>query len=199
MMQDPNLYISIDIETDGDSLYENSMLNLGAVAFLPDRKEVGSFSINLKPREGAKQKKDTMEWWLTKNKEVYDEITKNQQDITLGLTMFKNWLIKMKESNSITGKIIFLCYPTGFDGAFLSAYWMKAFNGIGLNSVGFAFDFLDIKSYVSGKFNCTYADSGKKARDFTPDPKLFPHTHKGEDDARKLRHFMVNVRDAIIS
>ncbi len=195
-LDDPNLYIAIDIETDGDSIYDNSMLNLGAVAFTPDRTEVGSFTVNLKPRAGATQKPDTMEWWLNKNKAVWDEITQNQQEIHVAMIAFRDWITKMQGEHAPKGKVIFLCYPTGFDGAYVSAYWMKVFNGVGLNKVGFAFDFLDIKSYAAGKFGCTYAEAGSASKKYVPDPKQFPHTHKGEDDARKQGLMWFNIRDA---
>ena len=56
---DDERYVSIDIEADGPAPEWNSMLSLGAVAFISEGALVDTFSANLEAREDPK----TMRWW----------------------------------------------------------------------------------------------------------------------------------------
>ena len=57
------IYVSTDIEADGPIPGPNSMLSIGAAAFLHDKTLVSTFSANLEPLPGAAGDVKTMEWW----------------------------------------------------------------------------------------------------------------------------------------
>lgn len=61
----PEIYISCDVETDGPIPGANSMLSLGAVAFAPNRDQLGTFSVNLVELSGAAPDPKTEAWWAT--------------------------------------------------------------------------------------------------------------------------------------
>ena len=74
-MSEKEIYISVDIETDGPIPGEYSMLSLGAAAFMPDDESntVGTFEVNLPRLDGAGQDPDTMKWWDTQ-KEAWEHV-----------------------------------------------------------------------------------------------------------------------------
>ena len=59
------IYCFLDIEVDGPTPGENSMLSLGIAAFDEDEREVGEFETNLETLEGARGAEDVMRWWRT--------------------------------------------------------------------------------------------------------------------------------------
>ena len=59
------IYCFLDIEVDGPTPGENSMLSLGFAAFDEDEREVGVFEANLETLEGARGAENVMRWWRT--------------------------------------------------------------------------------------------------------------------------------------
>ena len=59
------IYCFLDIEVDGPTPGENSMLSLGLAAFDEDEREVGVFETNLETLEDARGAEDVMRWWRT--------------------------------------------------------------------------------------------------------------------------------------
>ena len=57
------IYCFLDIEIDGPTPGENSMLSLGFAAFDEDEREVGVFETNLETLEGACGAENVMRWW----------------------------------------------------------------------------------------------------------------------------------------
>jgi hypothetical protein len=62
-MNQPEFYISVDIESDGPCPGINSMLQFGAVFYDPQGKTVRELDLNIFPVEGAVQDQNTMKWW----------------------------------------------------------------------------------------------------------------------------------------
>lgn len=174
------VYISVDIETDGPIPGDNSMLSLGAAAFTADGEMVSTFYVNFKTLEGATPNADTMQWWLS-NKEAYDATRENTQEPIEAIRAFMGWVGEQK------GKPVFVGYPAGFD--FLFVYWyMMHFTGIS----PFSFSALDIKSYAMAMLKKGYRESTKKnmpARWFSEDK----HTHIALDDAVEQGKLFCNM------
>jgi hypothetical protein len=59
------VFISTDIEADGPIPGPNSMLSLGAAAYLSDKTLLGTFSVNIELLPDASADPDTWAWWQT--------------------------------------------------------------------------------------------------------------------------------------
>lgn len=164
------IYVSVDIETDGPIPADNSMLSLGAAAYTADKELLGTFYENLEPLPNAKQNSSTMEWWKTQP-EAWEACQKNKKPPHLVMNDFSKWL------RNLPAKPVCVAYPAGFDYTFLHWYLVH-FTG----DDPFGFSALDIKSYVMAVLNTNFKDTVKKNMEqdwFDP----IPHTHIALDDA----------------
>ena len=134
------IYISTDVETDGPIPGDNSMLSIGAAAFQPDGKMVGTFYATLGTLPGAKGDIHTMQWWA-ENQAAYDETRKNLQPAQQVMEKFVDWV------NGHQGKPVFVGYPAGFD--FLFVYWYIIHHNL---QSPFSFSALDIKTYAMAMY-----------------------------------------------
>src|SRR5215469_16303156 len=108
----PEIYISIDIETDGPCPGQNSMLALGAAAFRDDPHDtIGRFYATLKPLSGAFQDTGTMEWWTTQP-EAWAEVNSNQEDPAVALKNFVAWCDQLAQE--FGAKLIAVGWPIAF-------------------------------------------------------------------------------------
>jgi hypothetical protein len=167
------VYISVDVETDGPIPGPNSMLSLGAVAFTPDGDELGDFEVNLSQLIEAQPNQDTMEWWKTQP-EAWEYCRKNCVHPTMAMSDFVVWVEKFP------GKPVFVAYPAGFD--FLFVYWYLIYF---FGRSPFSHSALDMKTYAMSILNKPYRKSTKRAwpkRWFRGTPH---HSHKAIDDARE--------------
>jgi hypothetical protein len=164
------IYISIDIETDGRIPGPHSMLSFGAAAFV-DRKLAGTFSANLELLDGAAPHPDTAAWW-EKNAEAYAETRKDIVPPATAMPEFVAW------AESFGKNPVFVAFPAGFDFTFM--YWyMIRFAG----RSPFSFSALDLKTYAMALLDVPFRDAVK--RNF---PRAWfaagkRHTHIALDDA----------------
>lgn len=170
------IYVSVDVESDGPIPGPNSMLSFGAAAFadtglLSDGPSFkGTFEANLELLPGAQGDTKTMEWWKTQP-EAWEACRKNLQDPSWAMKVFVAWVKRLP------GKPVFVGFPAGYD--FLFVYWyMIQFAG----ESPFSFSALDGKTYAMATMGKDYRESTKKNM-----PKSWfskrPHTHKALDDA----------------
>ena len=170
MTNKSEVFISVDIETDGPIPSDFSMLSLGAAVFDQTGNLLSTFSANLETLPGASQHPDTMEWW-SKNQEAYNATRQNLIDPKLAMEQFTTWV---KEQPGIP---VCVGYPVFFDYQFL--YWyLIHFTG----DSPFSFSALDIKTYASAMLDLPYRKSTKKNMPKHWFPKD-PHTHIAVDDA----------------
>jgi hypothetical protein len=141
-MSKPEVYVSVDIETDGPAPGVNSMLALGAAAFSADGEEVGQWYMKFYPLDGARRDRDTTEWWATQP-EAWAEVNTDQFLPEKGISVFVRWCDRMAERTG--GKLIAVGWPIAFDFAFVNYYCHRF---AGRNPLGFAG--LDIRSYANG-------------------------------------------------
>lgn len=143
-MSRPEVFVSIDIETDGPVPGVNSMLALGAAAFLP-RSDDGTawemtgtwYSTLLRLPEGMSNP-DTMVWWDTQPAALA-EVMSNRRLARDAIPEFRLWC------KSLPGKPVAVAWPAAFDFAFVNYYCHRFAEG---NPLGFAC--LDIRSYANG-------------------------------------------------
>lgn len=181
-----DVYVSIDIEADGPAPGLNSMLSLGAAAFvLPSRTPIATYEVNLKPLEGASQNADTMEWWK-KFPEAWDYVTSNQREPSEAIPEFKAWAQNLKTH----GSPVMVTYPT-WDYMWVEWYMLKFGDGW---KTPFGIGSLDIKSLAMAVLkNDRFKETSKRKmpkRWFEGAP---PHTHKALDDAHGQGVMLVNI------
>jgi hypothetical protein len=134
----PEVFVSLDIETDGPAPGLNSMLALGAAAFSEDGGELDTWYFTFEPLPGAVQHPDTMAWWKTQP-DAWAEVTSSRWDPEVAIPQFAVWC------EQLPGRPVAIGWPIAFDFAFTSWYlWRFA----GRNPLGFGG--IDIRSYANG-------------------------------------------------
>ncbi len=165
------VYVSVDVETDGPIPGPNSLLSLGAAAFTPESETpIGTFTANLHLLEGAKADPETTAWWATQPA-AWEAARSNPEDPGAAMRRFVEWV------NKLPGKPAFVGYPAGFDFTWVYQY-IRLF---GLESP-FSFSAIDIKTFAMAVLRTPYRESVKRnmpARWFSN----APHTHVALDDA----------------
>lgn len=136
----PEVYVSLDIETDGPVPGLYSMLALGAAAFSEDGAHLGSWYATMRPLPGAKQHPETMSWWGTQP-DAYAEATGEQEDPVDCIPRFAQWCDQLK----VRGQLVPFAKPTGFDYGFVIWYLHRF---CGRNPLGIAC--MDLRSYMAG-------------------------------------------------
>jgi hypothetical protein len=183
------IYISVDVETDGPIPGPNSMLSLGAAAYKrvgvgkakgTDFELIGTFSANLVELQGATPDPDTAKWWEGQP-EAWAACRENPRDPTFAMQDFAKWV------NAFGIKPVFVGYPAGFD--FLFVYWyLIKFTG----TSPFSFSALDIKSYAMAVMSIDYRDVTKRSmKPYLPADK--PHTHVAVEDAVEQGELFCNL------
>jgi DNA polymerase III alpha subunit (gram-positive type) len=137
-MSKPEIYVSIDIETDGPAPGLNSMLALGAVAFHSTGRQLATWYATLHPLKDAFQDTGTMDWWGTQP-EAWAEVNKDPRAPELAVPEFAGWV------ESLAGKPVAVAWPAAFDFAFVNYYCHRFASR---NPLGFSC--LDIRSYANG-------------------------------------------------
>ena len=174
-------YFVTDIEADGPTPAENSMLSFASVVVGEDGEIMGEFETVLKPRPDRQPDKGTMEWWATQP-DAWLAATNNPKPPIEEMQRFANWV------ESFEGKRSFAARPLAFDGMWIDHY-LREFAGSYLLDVSlwghniFTVGALDIETYMSGIFNRTDQLGGGV---------VFPkdwlgnhdHSHRAIDDAR---------------
>lgn len=182
------LYISVDIETDGPIPGANSMLSLGAVALTEHRDQLGVFSINFVELHGATPDPSTMEWWA-KQPEAWKCARDNPQPPLPAMHQFVSWVKDMCRAAQ-GAKPVFVGYPAGFDFMFVYWYLIKL-----VGESPFSFSALDIKTYAAAVLGCPYREVNKRALAKFKEPGL-PHTHVAIDDALEQGYLFLNLKAA---
>lgn len=193
------VYISVDVETDGPIPGQNSMLSIGAAAFLADRRMVSTFSMNFELLEGAVPDEDTSKWWKTQP-EAWEACRKDVRSPKYVMQCFTSWVGSMvAEAQAIEAlakgeatavQPVFVGYPAGFD--FTWTYWYL------IKFVGkspFSFSGIDIKTYAMAILGCDYRTVNKRTMGRFKEPDL-KHTHVAVDDAIEQGYLFLNLLKA---
>lgn len=146
------LYISVDIEADGPIPGPNSMLSLGAAAFLETGEMVDTFSVNFETLPDASGDPGTMRWWATQAEawKAHRVDPKSPEEAT---GLFHCWV----EYASNGYKPVFVGAPAGFDFTFVYWYLMKF-----CRHSPFSFSAIDTKTYAMAMLGTNYRQSTKK-------------------------------------
>lgn len=137
-MSKPEIFVSIDIETDGPCPGLNSMIALGAVAYDGQENQLGTWYSTLAALPGCFQDQDTMDWWGTQP-EAWAEVHGSQHQAWDMIPDFGYWC------EALPGNPVAVAWPAVFDFAFVNYYLHRFFRS---NPLGFAA--CDIRSYANG-------------------------------------------------
>ena len=175
------LYVSVDVETDGPIPGPHSMLSLGCAVYTEQKELIDTFSANLTTLPGATEHPDTMRWWKTQPK-AWAECRRDQEDPAEVMMRHVEWL------NKLPGTPVFVAYPASFDFMFVYWYLMRF-----VGESPYSFSALDIKSYAMAVLNSEFNATTKKRM-----PRYWfdslPHTHKALDDAVAQGALFCNIR-----
>ncbi len=175
------IYIATDIETDGPSPGQYSMLSLGSVAFHLDKTIVSTFERNLELLPGARQDAKVMKFWGD-NPEAWAECRKNVIPPKQAMTEYADWVKQLTEQ--LGGKAVMVGHPVGFDYTFVHWYLHEFVGSSPLFPAG-----LDVASYAMAVMGTPFTKSHKPYMPREWIDSAYPHTHKALDDA--MGHAMV--------
>lgn len=151
------IYIVVDIETDGQIPSDSSMLTMGAVVMALDLDDPGTVDISfnedgtfyrrLYRRIGAVGHKETLAWWAeqdpaARNEAFYTEPRHKPAD---AMRDFQTWTKEQMMKHKADG-VVFVARPTGFDFSFVRWY-MEHYIG---SSEPFGHRALDLRSMWFG-------------------------------------------------
>lgn len=175
------IYISTDIETDGPIPGPNSMLSLGAAAYLPDKTLVGTFSVNLETLPGASGDPKTMAWWAGRP-EQWAECRKDPKPQKEAMLAYVAWV------ESLGPIPVFVGYPATFDFLFVYQYLMMY-----VGRSPFSFSAIDIKSFAMAKLGTPFRRTVKSNMPKEWFVGLPKHTHVAVDDAIEQGALFINI------
>jgi hypothetical protein len=164
------IYVSVDVETDGPIPGPHSLLSLGAAAFNAQGELLATHSVNLQLLEGADGHPETMAWWASQP-DAWAAARRDAQPPAQAMAAFAAWL------RSLPGKPVFVGYPVAFDFLFVHWYLVRFTGGS-----PFSHSALDIKTYAMALLRTPFRESTKRRmprRWFSREP----HTHVALDDA----------------
>lgn len=171
MTRHPELFVAVDVESDGPIPGPYSMLSLGMAVVGSDElrfyTEIKPISEEFIPEALAVSGLDR------------DRLSREAPDASEAMESCATWVNDLKK----IGRPVFLAAPAVFDGMFVHWYFIKftgrspfAPNGSGL----------DLRSYWMGLTGCDWVDSKKGGIKKELGLQAIPHTHNALDDAVEL-------------
>jgi DNA polymerase III alpha subunit (gram-positive type) len=170
------VYVATDIETDGPSPGQYSMLSLGSVAFRLDKSIISTFERNLDLLPGARQDPKVMKFW-NDNPEIWAACRANPVPPAKAMKDYAQWL------TGLGATPVLVCHPVAFDYTFVHWYLHEFTGSSPLFPAG-----LDMTSYAMAVMRTPFTKSHKKhmPSEWTEGT---PHPHRALDDA--MGHAMV--------
>jgi hypothetical protein len=117
----PTTFVVTDIEADGPSPLDSSMLSFASVACDITGKVLDEFEAVLEPRSGRAPHPDTMDWWKTQP-EAWAHATENPERPEIVMPRYADWV------ESLPGYRVFAAAPIIFDGLWMDHY-LQTFAG----------------------------------------------------------------------
>jgi hypothetical protein len=110
----PEIYVSTDIEADGPIPGAHSMLSLASAAYRADKTVISTFTINLETLTGAVPDARTMAWWQG-FPEAWAACRRDTRLPDAAMREYAEWL------KTLPGRLVFLGFPASWD--FMWVYW----------------------------------------------------------------------------
>lgn len=179
----PEIYVSIDVEFDGQIPGRNSMLSFGAAAFtLASHTPIATFEANLQTLEGAVADEDTMAWWRTQPIAWAQCREEPLLDPKTAMEAFATWVERLP------GKPVPVGYPIACDSMWVRWYLVSFTDRDPLGFSG-----IDIATQAATLMGVPY---GKAKKAHMPAKWFYgcgPHTHRALQDAISQGILFVNI------
>ncbi len=182
------LWVSVDIECDGQDVGRHSLLAIGAVVFCPETgAELGREQWNIHPDRGRTTCADTMKWW-SGFPDAWEQVTQDTMSAREAMQEFSRWCESWRRMQG-ADSVVALAWPAGFDLTWLQAYALHQLNSL----APFYGHFYDIKSFLAGAFGCALGGMSKYKE---PVKSIISGsvTHMPCDDAHQQGCIFVNGR-----
>lgn len=181
--QKEQVYLSFDIEADGQAPGLNSMMSFGMVIITYNKKIIWEFERVLKPLSDAKTHEDTMIWWKKEeNKKAFEYSTSNQVEPEKAFKQLYDEIVKLQEKYTIYA----VAAPAAYDWQWINYYFWRF---IGKNPLGHSCS--DVNSYywaMKKSIGRSTKELWEKYKE-----KGFDHTHKPLDDAKEQGMQFINA------
>jgi hypothetical protein len=187
------LFISVDIECNGPIISQHSMISMGSVVFTFDRtngecREVSAKKYVFEEQKGHTSDPNTMEWW-SKQGTKYEESRVNPRPPEVVMQEF------VEDCKSLcktwgTKKLVFVYYPSVFDGSWMDQYLLMYAPG-GRND--FMFRAYDLKSFAAAHMKLPWTTFDKKPGNPLHRFISGDLTHDPVDDARQQGRTFCNI------
>lgn len=181
------LFLSFDVETDGNNPYQHSMRSIGIAAFVENNiTPISTFYCNLSRRQNAVEDKECMSKFWNKRKHLYNNLQTNCSTPEQSMYNLSQWLKKLKSY-----RICWIASPSNFDWMFLKCYYEK-FGPKHKPRIGFfCQDLQSMETTLRLIMNGTNFSS-KQFKSFLS--LHHPTTHHSLDDAIRQGVRYINVR-----
>lgn len=150
LLLEDDIYLFLDIETDGPCPGIHSMLSFAAIAFDCKNGIFDHFQVNLQAIAGHSKDPNTMAWWA-KNKAAWDLNTKNPLPPAIAMQSFAQWLLKFNVQPVV------ISAPASFDFTYLHWYCYRFLDG----KIPFFKFGMDLNSFVCALTGQSYKCSGR--------------------------------------
>ncbi len=184
------IYVVTDVEVDGPTPGENSMLSFASVAIDEHARDIDEFEAVIETLDGATSDAATMAWFKTQP-EVLAAATENPKPAAEVISSFINWV------RMLPGDPIFVAHPISFDGPWIDFY-LREFAGTRLLKgpwVGERLFYeagMCLRSYASGKLG--WPLSKCDTENYLPKWMGYqPHSHRAIDDARGYAKLLITL------
>lgn len=179
-MIDPT-YVVTDIEVNGPTPGEHSMLAFASVAVGSQGDEIDNFEAVLETLPEAGEDPITINWFQG-FPEAWAAATQNPEEADAVMKRYAAWV------RALPGQPVFAAHPLAFDGAWID-YYLRRFTGIRMlkgpwtgerlfHTAG-----LCIQAFAAGRTGWDFAAC--RTEDYPPDwLGHVPHSHLSIDDAR---------------
>jgi len=185
MLEDNQIYIVVDIETNGLTSGEHSIIAIGAVATTADQ-EVDSFYKKLQPLDELSADPETMSWWKTQP-DAWQEVNTDAEPAAAVVEAFRVWVKSFGKS------AVFVASPLVLDYPFIRWY-LRTFGGEQLfEDDQLVQRTLDLASFTSGYLTLPLAQSRRMQLSPELTKGMPEHSHKAIDDARGYGVILRNV------
>lgn len=118
-MSKPKLYLSLDIEADGNNVLVNNMISIGIYGIDRNGHEILTFQVNLEDMNGHIPDRQCMEEFWSKNPVAWAKTQENKQQI---IPTFKHLSQILTELNK-DWLMVFVAMPSCFDWMFFKSYY----------------------------------------------------------------------------
>ncbi len=150
-MPKQDIYLSVDVETDGPIPGLHSMLSIGAAAFDIERRLMATFSANLLALPGAAPHPETAAFWA-REPQAYAATRSELREPAEAMAAYRRFI------EALPHRPIFVGYPAAFDHMW-HHWYLHRFTGS--DPCGFAP--LDLKSYAAAMLALPFRESAKRA------------------------------------